>query len=169
MLKRGIESLVGAVPMVALLAPCSPRSPSDPDRKKQAATAAAHPESRRRENATRSHDIQRPAESDARRREHRTMNRRQKMVGDHPKVHGASDEWEVDEALRRSLEGLPLQPGKAMLTALSELKPHVEDALQTLALLQRRKPLSDYERRQADTLRKLLTSIKHTLADQMRR
>jgi hypothetical protein len=97
------------------------------------------------------------------------MNRRQKMVGDHPKVPGASDEWEVDEALRRSLEGLPLQPGKAMLTALSELKPHVEDALQTLALLQRRRPLSDYERRQADTLRELLTSIEHTLADQMRR
>ena len=91
------------------------------------------------------------------------------MVGDHPKVPGASDEWEVDEALRRSLEGLPLQPGKAMLTALSELKPHVEDALQTLALLQRRRPLSDYERRQADTLRELLTSIEHTLADQMRR
>jgi hypothetical protein len=96
------------------------------------------------------------------------MNRRQ-MVGDYPMVHGASDEWEVDEALRRSLEGLPLQPGKAMLTALSELKPHVEDALQTLALLQRRRPLSDYERRQADTLRELLTSIGHTLADQMRR
>jgi hypothetical protein len=56
-----------------------------------------------------------------------------------------------------------------MLTALSELKPHVEDALLTLALLQRRRPLSDYEHRQADTLRELSTSIEHTLADQKRR
>ena len=79
---------------------------------------------------------------------------------------GASEEWEVDEGLRRSLEGLPLQPGTPMLTALSELKPHVEDALQTLALLQRRRPLSDNERRQAGALREFLTSIEHTLADQ---
>ena len=88
------------------------------------------------------------------------------MVGDKPKVPGASEEWEVDEALRRSLEGLPLQPGTPMLTALSELKPHVEDALQTLGLLQRRRPLSDNECRQAGTLRGLLTSIEHMLADQ---
>jgi hypothetical protein len=93
------------------------------------------------------------------------MNRRQKMVGDNPKVPGASEKWEVNEALRRSLEGLPLQPGTPMLTALSELKPHVEDALQTLALLQRRRPLLDNERRQACTLRELLTSIEHMLAD----
>jgi hypothetical protein len=97
------------------------------------------------------------------------MNRRQKMVGDIPKVPGVSDEWEVDEALRRSLEGLPLRLGTPMLTALSELKPHVEDALRTLALLQRRRPLSGYEHRQADTLRELSTSIEHTLADQKRR
>ena len=88
------------------------------------------------------------------------------MVGDNPKVPGASEEWKVDEAMRRSLEGLPLQPGTPMLKALSELKPHVEDALQTLALLQRSRSLSDNERRQADTLRELLTSIEHTLADQ---
>jgi hypothetical protein len=94
------------------------------------------------------------------------MNRRQKMVGDNPKVPGASEEWEVDEAMRRSLEGLPLQPGTPMLTALSELKPHVQVALQTLALLQQRRPLSDNERRQAGTLRELLTSIEHMLADQ---
>jgi hypothetical protein len=87
-------------------------------------------------------------------------------VEDNPEVPGASEEWEVDEALRRSLEGLPLQPGKPWLTALSDLKPHVEDALQTLALLQRRRPLSDNECRQADALRGLLTSIEHTLADQ---
>jgi hypothetical protein len=87
------------------------------------------------------------------------------MVSDNPKVPGASEEWEVDEVLRRSLEGLPLQPGTPMLKALSELKPHVEDALQTLALLQRRRPLSDNERRQAGTLRELLTSIEHMLAD----
>ena len=89
------------------------------------------------------------------------------MVGDNPKVPGASEEWEVDEALRRSLEGLLLQPGTPTLMAVSELKPHVDrSALQTLALLQRRRPLSDNERRQLDTLRGLLTSIEHTLADQ---
>jgi hypothetical protein len=91
------------------------------------------------------------------------------MMGDNPKVSGASEEWEVDEALRRSLEGLPLQPGTPMLTALSELKPHVEDALQTLALLQRRRPLSNNECCQADTLRGLLTSIEHMLANQKER
>ena len=87
------------------------------------------------------------------------------MVGDNPKVSSASEEWEVDEALRRSLGSLPLWPGTPMLTALSELKPHVEVALQTLALLQRRRPLSDNERRQAGALRELLTSIEHMLAD----
>ena len=88
------------------------------------------------------------------------------MVGDNPKVPGASEEWEVDEALRRSLEGLLLQPGTPTLMAVSELKPHVENALRTLALLQRRRPLSDNERRQVYTLRELLTSIEHALADQ---
>lgn len=91
------------------------------------------------------------------------------MMGDNPKVSGASEEWEVDEALRRSLESLPLQPGTPMLKALSELKPHVEDALQTLALLQRRRPLSNNECCQAGTLRGLLTSIEHMLADQRER
>ena len=33
------------------------------------------------------------------------------MVGDIPKVPCVSDEWEVDEALRRSLESLPLRLG----------------------------------------------------------
>jgi hypothetical protein len=91
------------------------------------------------------------------------------MVGDNPKVSGESKEWEVDEALRRSLESLPLQPGTPMLTALSELKPHVEDALRTLALLQRRRPLLDNECSQAGTLNGLLTSIEHMLADQKER
>ena len=91
------------------------------------------------------------------------------MMGDNPKVSGASEEWEVDEALRRSLESLPLQPGTPMLKALSELKPHVEDALQTLALLQRCRPLSYNVCCQADTLRGLLTSIEHMLADQKER
>lgn len=88
------------------------------------------------------------------------------MEGDNPKAPGASEEWEVDEALRRSLEGLPLQPGTPMVTALSELKQHLVDALHTLALLQRRRPLSNNERRQAGMLRRLLTSIEHMLADQ---
>ena len=74
-------------------------------------------------------------------------------------------EWEIDEPLRRSLESMPLQPGAPMLRAVSELKPRVEEALKSLALLEDRRSLSENEHRQADTLRGLLTSIEHTLAN----
>ena len=76
-----------------------------------------------------------------------------------------NEEWEIDEPLRRSLEGLPLQPGAPTLKAVSELKPHVEEALESLALLEHRRSLSDNEHRQANTLRGLLTSIEHTLGN----
>ena len=76
-----------------------------------------------------------------------------------------NDEWEIDEPLRRSLEDLPLQPGAPTLKAVSELKPHVKEALKSLALLEQYRPLTDNEHRQANTLRGLLTSIEHTLGN----
>jgi len=75
------------------------------------------------------------------------------------------EEWEIDEPLRRSLEVLPLQPGAPMLRAVKGLKPHVEEALESLALVEERRSLSENEHRQADALRLLLTSIEHTLGN----
>jgi len=92
--------------------------------------------------------------------------RRQAVVGVNPNVpEERNEEWEIDEPLRRALESLPLQPGAPMLQAVTGLKPHVEEALKSLALLEHRRSLSEYEHRQADTLRGLLTSIEHMPAD----
>ena len=88
------------------------------------------------------------------------------MVGVNPNVPDERNgEWEIDEPLRRALEALPLQPGAPMLKAVNGLKPHVEEALKSLALLEHRRSLSEYEHRQADTLRGLLTSIENTLGN----
>ena len=81
----------------------------------------------------------------------------------------SNEEWEIDKPLRRSLEVLPLQPGAPMLRAVKGLKPHVEEALESLALVEERRSLSENEHRQADALRLLLTSIEHTSADNGRR
>src|SRR5215211_887920 len=92
--------------------------------------------------------------------------RRQAVVGVNPNVpEERNEEWEIDEPLRRALESLPLQPGAPMLQAVTGLKPHVEEALKSLALLEHRRSLSEYEHRQADTLRGLLMSIGHTLGN----
>jgi len=74
-----------------------------------------------------------------------------------------NEEWEIKEPLRRSLEGLPQQPGAPMLKAVTELKSHVEKALKSLALVEQRRPLLDNEHRQANALRELLRSIEHSL------
>jgi hypothetical protein len=94
-----------------------------------------------------------------------TLNRRRPVginQGNEPEAH---HEWEIDESLRRSLESLPLQPGAHAREALSGLKPHVEEALKTLALVEERRPLSDTEHRQANALGDLLWSIEHTLGN----
>src|SRR5215211_1403079 len=92
--------------------------------------------------------------------------RRQAVVGVNPNVpEERNEEWEIDEPLRRALESLPLQPGAPMLQAVTGLKPHVEEALKSLALLEHRRSLSEYEHRQADTLRGLLASAEHLSAD----
>src|SRR5215218_8539670 len=94
------------------------------------------------------------------------LNRRRQTMGVNSNVPDARDEeWEIDEPLRRSLEVLPLQPGAPMLRAVKGLKPHVEEALESLALVEERRSLSENEHRQADALRLLLTSIEHTLGN----
>ena len=98
------------------------------------------------------------------------LNGRRQAMGVNPNVpEERNEEWEIDEPLRRALESLPLQPGAPMLEAASELKPHVEEALKSLALLEHRRSLSEYEHRQADTLRGLLASAEHMSADNGRR
>ena len=98
------------------------------------------------------------------------FNGRRQAMGVNPNVPDERNgEWEIDESLRRSLEALPLQPGAPMLKAVRGLKPHVEEALKSLTLLEQRRPLSENEHRQADTLRGLLMSIEHTSADNGRR
>src|SRR5215211_407435 len=98
------------------------------------------------------------------------FNGRRQAMGVNPNVpEERNGEWEIDESLRRSLEALPLQPGAPMLKAVRGLKPHVEEALESLTLLEQRRPLSENEHRQADTLRGLLMSIEHTSADNGRR
>src|SRR5215211_7722549 len=98
------------------------------------------------------------------------LNGRRQAMGVNPNVPDERNgEWEIDESLRRSLESLPLQPGAPMLQAVSGLKPHVEEALKSLALLEHRRSLSENEHRQADTLRGLLASVEHLSADNGRR
>src|SRR5215211_2983578 len=98
------------------------------------------------------------------------FNGRRQAMGVNPNVPDERNgEWEIDESLRRSLEALPLQPGAPMLKAVRGLKPHVEEALESLALLEHRRSLSENEHRQADTLRGLLASVEHMSADNGRR
>ena len=92
----------------------------------------------------------------ARGSERRRVNRR-KMVCDNPKTPDARRKWGISESLKRSLEGLPLQPGGPMDQALAELRPQIADELRSVALLKRRRRLSDLEHRQASALQDLLT------------
>lgn len=85
----------------------------------------------------------------------RRTNRRRKVVGDNPRVPDRRRGWQIGEELRHSLEKLPLRPD-AMDDVLAELKPRVEDELRSLALAERREPLSDREHRQKSALRDLL-------------
>jgi hypothetical protein len=87
--------------------------------------------------------------------ERRRVNRR-KMVGDNPKTPDARRAWGISESLRRSLEGLPLQPGAPMDKALADLRPQLVDELKSVAVLKRRRQLSDLEHRQASALQDLI-------------
>jgi hypothetical protein len=84
-----------------------------------------------------------------------SVNRR-KMVGDNPKTPDARRGWGISESLRGSLEGLPLQPGAPMDQTLAELMPQLVDELRSVAVLKRRRQLSDLEHRQASALQDLI-------------
>ena len=81
---------------------------------------------------------------------------RRKMVGDNPRTPDARRGWGISESLRGSLEGLPLQPGAPMDQTLAELMPQLVDELRSVAVLKRRRPLSDLEHRQARALQDLI-------------
>jgi hypothetical protein len=78
------------------------------------------------------------------------------MVGDNPKTPDAGRGWEISESLERSLEDLPLQPGAPMDQALAELRPQLAEELRSVAVLKRRRRLSDLEHRQASALQELI-------------
>ena len=77
------------------------------------------------------------------------------MVGENQEVPDSGREWQLGEGLRHSLEEFPLRPD-AMDDVLAELKPRVEEELRSVALVERRRTLSDREHRQANALRDLL-------------
>jgi hypothetical protein len=68
-------------------------------------------------------------------------------------------EWEPSGALRSVLRGMSLLPGTDRNRDLARLKPHLEEALETLERLERRRGLSDREKMRGGALRMLLTSI----------
>jgi hypothetical protein len=76
--------------------------------------------------------------------------------------------WEVGEPLVHLLEGMPLVPGApSTRETLSELRPHVEGALRSVSLAEGgSNPLSEEERRQAEALERLWTSIESALDGQ---
>jgi hypothetical protein len=68
-------------------------------------------------------------------------------------------EWEPSGALTSVLRGVSLLPGTGRNRDLARLKPHLEEALETLERLERRRDLSDREKMRGGALRMLLTSI----------
>ncbi len=78
------------------------------------------------------------------------------MVGDNPRTPDVRRGWGISESLKRSLDGLPLQPGAPMDQALAELRPQLVDELRSVAVLKRRRRLSDLEHRQASALQDLI-------------
>jgi hypothetical protein len=69
-------------------------------------------------------------------------------------------EWEPSGALTSALQEMPLPAQTPRNEDLARLKPHLEEALQTLQRLERRRGLSDREKMRGEALRMLLTSIK---------
>ena len=78
------------------------------------------------------------------------------MVGDYTKTPDTRRGCGISESLKRSLEGLPLQPGAPMDQALAELRPQLVDELRSVAVLKRRRQLSDLEHCQASALQDLI-------------
>jgi hypothetical protein len=70
------------------------------------------------------------------------------------------DEWDMGVALRRTLEGMPLQPGPERDGHLARLGPLVEEALGELGHLERRRGLSDGELARKEALGGLLAAAR---------
>jgi hypothetical protein len=68
-------------------------------------------------------------------------------------------EWEPSRALTGALEQMPLQAQTSQNEDRANLKPHLEEALEMLELLERQRGLSDREKMRGGVLRMLLTSI----------
>ena len=68
-------------------------------------------------------------------------------------------EWEPSAALTIALEEMPLLAQTRQNEDLARLKPHLEEVLETLERLERRRGLSDREKMRGGALRMLLTSI----------
>ena len=68
-------------------------------------------------------------------------------------------EWVPSRALTSALEELPLPVQIPRNEDLANLKPHLEEALETLERLERRRGLSDREKMRGGAFRMLLTSI----------
>jgi hypothetical protein len=69
-------------------------------------------------------------------------------------------EWEPSGALKSALEQTPQLTQRPQSEDLARLKPHLEEALETLERLERERGLSDREKMRGEALRMLLTSIK---------
>ena len=68
-------------------------------------------------------------------------------------------EWEPSGTLTSVLEERPLLAQTSQNEDLAKLRPHLEEALETLERLERRRGLSDREKMRVGALRMLLTSI----------
>jgi hypothetical protein len=68
-------------------------------------------------------------------------------------------EWEPSRALASALQELPLLAQTPQNEDLANLKAHLEEALETLELLEQKRGLSDREKMRGGALRMLLTSI----------
>jgi hypothetical protein len=86
------------------------------------------------------------------------------MSGDHSEPR-PTPEWKIGEPLRSALEAMPAQPGAPFRAALSAIKPLAADELRTVASLERRRGLSDNERRQACALQSFLATIEEVSSD----
>jgi hypothetical protein len=72
---------------------------------------------------------------------------------------GDHQEWEPSRALTIALEEMPQLGQTPQNEDLARLKPHLQEALETLERLDRRRGLSDREKMRGGALRMLLTSI----------
>ena len=68
-------------------------------------------------------------------------------------------EWEPSGALTSVLREMSLLAGSDRYRDLARLKPHLEEALQTLERLEQNRGLSDREKMRGGALRMLLTSV----------